>query len=361
MISGSAHSRARLPRLLALVAPAALVLGAAPAALAEPAVVGYPNSIAAIGDSITKAYNTEHRPFTDGPAYSWSTGTRGAVQSAYLRILAANPVVREQRANIAKDGAKMSDLLRQAEAAVAGGAEYVTVMLGGNDACRPTEARMTPVARFRAELDAGLRRLSAGLPEARIQVVSVPDVYRLWSLFRGSLVARTVWNVADVCQSLLARPSSNAPPDADRRARVRARTLALNRELRSGCAQFIHCRYDGGAVFSTLFARGDVSSRDYFHPSRTGQAKLATIVWSRTFDFEDAMAPASLATVVPAADGTSVTLNAADDVGLAGIEYRLGGAWLRYRAAVLLPSGQVLEYRAVDVNGNIEASRVVVG
>lgn len=334
---------------------------AGPAA-ADPAKVGYPGSIAAIGDSITQAYNADLRPFADGPDYSWSTGTRSSVQSAYLRIFRANPAIGDRRANVAKDGARMVDFKAQAKAAVAARADYVTVMLGSNDVCRRSEGRMTSVLRFKAQLESGLHALTTGLPDARVQLVSIPDVVRLWSLERGSFLARTVWRVGDICQSLLARPTSNASADVARRAHVRARTAALNDELAAVCAEYLHCRYDSGAVFGTSFARDDISSRDFFHPSRAGQARLAEMVWGRTFDFNDATPPASLAVTAPAPAGSSVALSAVDNVGVAGIEYRGSGlAWSRYGAPVDLPPGQVLEYRAVDVNGNIEAAHALIG
>lgn len=339
---------------VAFIAPAA--------ARAEPPKVGYPASIAAIGDSITRAYNTGRRPFADDPSYSWSTGTRTRVRSAYLRILGANPAIRDRRVNVGRDGARMSDFARQAGLAVAQRPDYVTVMLGSNDVCRSSEAAMTPVARFRGQADAGLRTLSAGLPDARIQVVSIPDVYRLWELFRGSIVARTVWRLGRVCQSLLMRPESTAARDRERRERVRRRTRELNEQLAQACAAFIHCRFDGMAVFRTAFGRSDVSSRDYFHPSRAGQTRLAGIVWGATFDFRDATAPVSLALVTPGAGGTIVTVSATDDRGVAGIEFRLnGGAWTRHDEPELIPTGHTFEYRAVDVNGNIEESRVIIG
>ncbi len=349
-------------RLGLTVTTIVIALATAGPAWPDPGKVGYPSSIAAIGDSITKAYNTERRPFTDGPAYSWSTGTRGTVQSAYLRILGANPLIRDRRVNAAKDGARMRDLEAQAAAVVPQRPDYVTIMLGANDVCRPNEAAMTPAALFRSQLETGVRVLSAALPDARIQLVSVPDAHRLWSLFRGSLVARTVWRIGKICQSLLARPESTAKADAARRARVRARTAALNRQLSEVCAQYIHCRYDGGAVHRTAFAKGDVSSRDYFHPSRTGQAKIAAIVWGATFDFRDTTAPVSVPLAAPGVGGTSVSFTAADDKGVAGVEYRVGAvAWSRYTAPIMLPPGQTLEHRAVDVNGNIEASRLLIG
>ena len=60
---------------------------------ATPNLTGYPNSMAATGDSITRAYNTGTVPFSDGPGNSWSTGTRTSVGSHYGRILTAEPAI----------------------------------------------------------------------------------------------------------------------------------------------------------------------------------------------------------------------------------------------------------------------------
>jgi lysophospholipase L1-like esterase len=329
---------------------------------AGPAQAGYPHAIAAIGDSITRAYNTEElRPFADGPAYSWSTGTKTAVGSAYLRIVAASPGTSVQRSNVARDGAEMKDFTGQARDAVRSRADYVTVMLGSNDVCGATEAAMPSPARFAAQFDAGMKVLTTRLPEARIQVVSIPNLYRLWSTLHRSLAARLVWRAGRICQSLLAHGASRAAADEARRLRVRSRLQALNTELARGCARYVHCRYDGGAVFATSFAASDVSTRDFFHPSRLGQAKLAAVVWRRTFDFSDAAPPRSTAVVTPSAAGDVVTISAVDDVGVAGVEYRTGTAvWARYSGPLTVAAGTVVEYRAVDVDGNSEAEQVVI-
>ena len=346
----------------ALLVAAVLLLAVPSAGAQQPSKAGYPTSIAAIGDSITKAYNTETIPFRDGPAYSWSTGTKGSVQSEYLRILRGNPAARDRRSNVASDGARMFHLNGQVAAVIPKVPDYVTIMLGSNDVCRPTEAKMTSVTTFRQQLWVGLYHLTVALPDARIQVVSIPDAYRLWQLFKGNVLARAVWDVAHVCQSLLARPRSTAKTDVDRRERVRQRTRELNAAMASVCRQYVHCRSDGNAVFNTAFSRGDVNPRDYFHPSRSGQAKLAQIVWGSTFDFADVQAPASLATVLPAPlDSTQVTITAGDDRGVAAIEYRIDtGRFLRYVAPVVLTRGHTLEWRAVDVNGNLEETRALI-
>jgi lysophospholipase L1-like esterase len=339
-------------RLALAVALAALV--AVPGALADPARVGYPDSIASTGDSITRAFNTGLVPFGDAPQNSWSTGWSSTVNSHYRRILAANVAIAGRTFNDAVTGADMSGLAAQVQRAVAQGPEYVTMLMGANDACASTEAAMTPVPTFAAEFRAALTTLTAGLPDARVFVASIPDVYNLWAIYHTSVGAQFVWTVAGICQSLLARPASMAPADVARRARVRQRVVDYNAALAQGCAFFVHCRFDGNAVFGTRFVRRDVTTRDYFHPSLAGQARLAEVGWAATFDFTDAVAPVSSASTA----GGMVTLSATDDVGVAGIEYRVGsGGWTRYTAPVALAPGTTLTYRAVDVNGNLEETK----
>jgi len=347
-------------RLLVVLAVAALLAPASAAATA--AKVGYPSSIASTGDSITRAFNTGLVPLTDAPWNSWSTGSSSSVGSHYRRILAANPGIYGHSYNEADTGAEMIDLPGQATAVVADGAEYVTILMGANDVCASSEAAMTPVAEFRSQLGDALATLSEGLPDSRIYVVSIPDVYRLWALLKNNFWARTTWSTAGICQSMLARPLSTAQADVDRRTRVRQRNIDFNTELAQGCALYIHCRFDGNAVFNTAFTTSDVSTRDYFHPSLAGQAKLASVTWAAGYNFADAVAPSSNATSTTTPTGTDVTLTASDNVAAAGIEYELGDAsYLRYTSTVSVPSGVTLTYRAVDVNGNMEATQSLVG
>lgn len=349
--------RARL-----LLVTVILALAAAPEALAEPAIVGYPDSMASTGDSITRAFNTCSIAFIDCPANSWSTGSSSTVNSHYRRILAANPAISGRNFNDAVSGAEMADLPGQVQRAVAQGVEYVTILMGANDACASSEAAMTPVSEYRAQFTAAMSALSTGLPDARIYVVSVPDVYRLWEIYRDSWSARWTWTLFGICQSLLARPGSTAQADVARRLRVRQRVVDYNAQLADVCAAYVHCRFDGNAAFNTNFVRSDVSTRDYFHPSVAGQAKAAAVTWAAGYDFTDAVAPSSTASTAPVGDGTSVTITASDDVGVAGVEYRLGaGSWTRYAGPVSVGPGTELTWRAVDVNGNSEATQTLTG
>jgi lysophospholipase L1-like esterase len=327
-------------------------------ASADPAVTGYPSSIAATGDSITQAYDADSL-FPPGarPQYSWSTGSSSAVNSIYLRILAANPAIAGHAFNDSATGANMIDLTGQVTNAIAQHAQEVTILLGANDVCTSSVATMTSVTDFRSQFAAGMRKLSLGLPNARIYIVSIPSVYRLWSVLKGNSAARSVWSSFQICQSMLANPLSTATTDVNRRATVLQRETDFNTQLKQVCARYVHCRFDGNAVFNYPYVAADANTLDYFHPSITGQATLASVAWSHGFDFTDNTAPISVAAVTTIVGGATVALSATDNVKVSGIEYRIGtGHYVRYTKAVTVVKGATITWRAVDVNGNIEAT-----
>jgi lysophospholipase L1-like esterase len=253
----------------------ATVLGLTLTASAQGA---YPNSIASTGDSITRAFNDCWFPYVDCPSASWSTGT--ASYSHYRRIQAVNVGITGRSYNHAVSGADMADLSGQVQGVIGRRAEYVTILMGANDVCASSEAGMTDVGVFRDQFNAAMASLTTSLPGSRVFVSSIPDIYQLFSLYRYDLGANTVWAVAGICQSMLAYPFSNLPGDVARRARVRQRNIDYNTQLAQVCAAYVQCRFDGNAVFNTAFVRSDVTTRDYFHPSVNGQAKLAAVTWS---------------------------------------------------------------------------------
>ncbi|MEU0934511.1 SGNH/GDSL hydrolase family protein [Embleya sp. NPDC005971] len=231
-----------------------------------------PRSMAALGDSITRGFDSCD-PLQDCPDKSWATGTSADVNSHAKRLqLPADAVF-----NNAATGARMSDLAGQAREAVRERAEYVTILMGANDACRRTEAEMTSPGTFESQFRDALSVLREGLPHARVLVVSVPDLGRMWETGHDELVARTVWSLANVCQSMLEDPRSAKPDALDRRQRVRDRVTAYNAKLREVCSTWSNCRYDGGVVNTQRFGKNDVSHWDWFHPSVAGQRTLAEV------------------------------------------------------------------------------------
>jgi lysophospholipase L1-like esterase len=258
-----------------LAAIAALLFGTSAASAATP----YPNSIASTGDSITRAYNTGSA-FADNPAASWSTGTNSTVVSHYTLLIGLNPAINGHAFNDAKSGARMVDLTGQLATVSGQNVDYVTVLMGGNDVCQPSESAMTPVADFSAQFSNAMATFTAASPNTNVYVVSIPNVYNLWSVLKNNSLARFIWAIGGVCQSMLARPTSTQTADVQRRARVLQREVDYNSALATICAQYTRCRFDGNAVFGITFVASDVSTRDYFHPSLSGQKKLAAVSWS---------------------------------------------------------------------------------
>jgi hypothetical protein len=138
---------------------------------------------------------------------------------------------------------------------------------------------MTAVATFESQFRAAINTLQANAPNAQVYVVSIPNIYNLWSILRGNATARLTWSLFRICQSMLANANSTSATDQARRERVRQRNISFNTVLAQVCAQYANCRFDGNAVFNTAFVAADVSTRDYFHPSLAGQTKLASVAW----------------------------------------------------------------------------------
>ncbi|MFD8641765.1 SGNH/GDSL hydrolase family protein [Streptomyces zaomyceticus] len=237
-----------------------------------------PGSVAAVGDSVTRAFDA-CSVLADCPEASWATGTDTAVNSLAMRLLGPEKVAGRSW-NLARTGARMVELPEQMAGAAARRPELVTVMMGANDACRPTPALMTPVDDFRTHFETALARLRKGAPKAQVYVASVPSLMHLWSTGRVSPTGLEVWKLG-ICGSMLADAENLGAAAERRRAEVQDRVVAYNRVLSEVCAKDERCRYDGGAVFGFRFDGGQLSPWDWFHPSRDGQARLAELAYRR--------------------------------------------------------------------------------
>jgi PKD repeat protein len=269
-------SRRSLPVSLLLAAIAATSLSLAVSGAEPPPL---PSSMAAVGDSISQAVSSGGTLGAVYPANAWSTGTNTTVNSHYARLLVLNPAIAGRAFNDSVSGAKMADLAGQMGVAAGQRPDYLTVLVGGNDLCTDTVAQMTSVTDFGAKFRTAMDTLTAGSPQTRVYVASIPRVYQLWELFRSSFWARTVWSLGGICQSLLVNPTSTQAADVARRAQVAQRNVEYNATLAAICAEYATCRFDGNAVYDVVFAKSDVAG-DYFHPSIAGQAKLAAVSWA---------------------------------------------------------------------------------
>jgi lysophospholipase L1-like esterase len=271
----------RVPTIALLAALVFSGVLSAPASADTTLPLPLPNTMAAVGDSISQAASTGGSLGADYPQNSWSTGTNSTVNSHYLRLLALGAPISGQNNNLSVSGAKAAGLNAQMwnVLALEPQPDYLTVQIGGNDLCTDTFDAMTSADIFRSQFQAAVDTVTSNSPGTSIYVVSIPDAYQLWSLFHNDWWARLVWSAGGVCQSLLANPTSTQEVDVQRRLAVRQRNIDYNRRLAEVCAAFAKCRFDGNAVFNTQLAKSDIAG-DYFHPSIAGQAKLASVSWA---------------------------------------------------------------------------------
>ncbi|MFD5522101.1 SGNH/GDSL hydrolase family protein [Streptomyces sp. NPDC127066] len=250
--------------------------GARPSPRPTPVWDRSPDSMAAVGDSITRGFDA-CSVLSDCPEVSWATGSDPRVDSLAVRLLGTAGAA-ERSWNYAVTGARMADLPGQMAQAATRSPELVTVMAGANDACRSSASAMTSVADFRAEFQDAMETLRQALPKTQVYVSSVPDLKRLWSQGRGNPLGKQVWKLG-ICPSMLGDADSLNSAATLRRGQVQDRVKEYNQVLREVCAKDRRCRFDGNAVFDYRFGTDQLSHWDWFHPSRDGQARLAEIAY----------------------------------------------------------------------------------
>ncbi|GHF34614.1 lipoprotein [Streptomyces mashuensis] len=231
-----------------------------------------PQSLASLGDSITRGFDA-CSVLADCPEVSWATGTQ--IDSLARRLL---PSPETTSWNYARTGARMADLPDQMRAAVTHRPQLVTVLVGANDACRPDVAAMTAVDSFRADFEKSLAVLRRAQPTAQVYVASIPDLKRLWAEGRKNSLGKQVWRLASICPSMLRDADASDPVAEQRRAAVDERVRAYNATLKAVCARDVLCRYDD-AVHGYGFTGQELSQWDWFHPSRKGQGELAGLAY----------------------------------------------------------------------------------
>jgi lysophospholipase L1-like esterase len=251
-------------------------LVAQPATAASPPL---PSSMAALGDSITRAYDV-CCSYSDHPGQSWSTGSTSydGIASHYERIKQLKSAITGHGYNDAVTGAKMAAAPTQAGQAVSQGARYVTILLGANDLCTSSPSTMTSTTTFRAQFSQAMATLMAQDRKPYVFVSSIPNLYQLWQVLHTNSLARWAWANFHICQSMLAATNTET-----QRQQVVAREEAFNQILAQECAKYPRCRWDNKAVYNYRFSASQVSTLDFFHPSLSGQAALARVTWAASW------------------------------------------------------------------------------
>jgi len=232
--------------------------------------------VTAIGDSITRAYNTDGF-FKDAPWVSWSTGERiiGGFESHLQKIAKRFPDRTMVTHNFAVTGARVADLKDQITKSGKDRPDYVTLMIGANDVCSWSEDHHAALDNFKSTLKGHLESITRSSPDVRIMMVPIPDMYRLYTLFRNRGSCLQVWDFTGICKNLLHSSRTGA-----QRASFRQRWVDANTALEEVAGDFPQHVIFPKEVKDYEYKATDVSSNDCFHPSIQGQNILSDLTWA---------------------------------------------------------------------------------
>jgi lysophospholipase L1-like esterase len=243
---------------------------------------------------------------------SWTTGDGGQASVRRQLLLPSTSVVTKQ-----KNGARWDDALNQANALITDvGARraFVTIQLGGNDVCRKLGDTLPTKAQIAAQIDSALWQLATRLPSGSVvMVATMPNIEQLRNTMRyqsnfvipsggtcqqawnmGTASTSGVWN--DLANWMVSQFGTQFPcavvlSDASNDT-LRADAYRLNREINDAIREKV-AAYNAwsnangdrvqfavaNSVYDFAFTTSDVSHLDCFHPSRTGQGRLASTTW----------------------------------------------------------------------------------
>jgi lysophospholipase L1-like esterase len=303
------------------------------------ASLGLPTMLAAIGDSYTQAWSVSPAYKRDHPGFSWAVGTtkRDGVFSLRERFEALGDKI--MVVDAATSGKKMSDAARQATAIVAAAKQlpasstvYVTFELGTNDLCdNPT----TDPASFEAQLRSAIAILQSGLPSgSRILMLSIPDFAHFYDITQADAKAKEMLNLtshSQTCAPFLGWDSPLSLQAAEQVLSTYDATLYQvcdEIEATDGRSGKLHCLRNDALLSEKDFTIKDLSTVDYFHPSLSGQARMAAAAW-KAGHWANVPLPPGAAALAPGGAGDP---GGAGGTALAGF---LGaapfGAWRRLR------------------------------
>ena len=263
-----------------------------PSPTAAPTTPALPALLGAIGDSYSQAWSVSPDYLYDHPQFSWVVGTdeNDGVTSLLerFRALGGSPAV----ADAATSGKKMNDALRQANLVVAaakklaaGQTAYVTFELGTNDICASPDF-VTDPAVFATQLQSAVGALRAGLPAgSRILMLPVPDFPHFRDITQASAAARALLALPENLNRCAPYEGTSSPSalvsandylfqyDADLKA------ACDDIDANEGATGALYCTYNAALLADSDFTIDDLSTFDYFHPSLSGQAKMAEDAW----------------------------------------------------------------------------------
>jgi lysophospholipase L1-like esterase len=296
--TGRMDRTARAPFLAATLVAATLACGGGGGGSSGPkgpepqGSAGQATKLSGIGDSIMQGMDVT-AIFQDQPSYSFAQGTNASVESLYSRYLAASTLPGGEEF-VSESGSTMIGDAHDQAVEICGQSALpnrVVILLGANDVCGATDPESFPaVEGFQAALMDTLDELAGCLPSAsRVHVLSIPRLDLLYQAVQDKRESRLNMSCPDFFHQYV--PCAIA---ADSPAAVGAQVVAFNDGILAevsaaadayAVAKGIEFTTDwkgvtgGTSIGTATFGADDISDIDCFHPSATGQKKLACAAW----------------------------------------------------------------------------------
>ena len=163
--------------------------------------------------------------------------------------------------------------------------DYVTLMIGPNDACADTVAEMVSTEKFYSNVSRSIDELLARSPDTKIVVGSIPNIETLRNVAKDSRVywgfsCEKLWEKANLCPTLttLSDPYERAIVTA----RIKDYNNALEEIVESHREEFGDRIRFAPKTFKEEFTANDLSI-DCFHPNQAGQARIANATWDASW------------------------------------------------------------------------------
>lgn len=269
----SAAAVAMMAAVLALSLTACAGAGGEPGSSPIPSG---PGGVIALGHSALTGENADpQRQGQEARDQSWATGDDEAVDSIYLRMVAADPVHEGRTANAASAGAVSESLASQAEWALGEVPEPVLAIIQtiDNDIhCDGSDPANVPL--FGENLRAALEAIAESSPDTAVLVVSQRG--------RPAMAAEYFPTAAEnpaageeSCEFINAA-GEFVTANADYLTAV---IESYEAEQARVCAEFPQCSDDGGVYTTFADTEEDLAGGDGNHLTTAGQARTAELLW----------------------------------------------------------------------------------
>ena len=233
--------------------------------------------IASIGDSITTAMNASS--WGNQKEYNWSTGNSRdkRVKSHYFYLKNMYQDKEISLFNVAKSGALSNDLERQVDYVLEKNPDYVTILIGANDACNFSNNYEEEIELFAENVRNSINRLVNSKENIKILLLPIPNLYHLWKLGSHSM-CQYKWDLFGICSNLL-----HSNRTEDERQHFQNNINLQNEKMHEIADEFSQWVIFDKSLADVKFERKHVSQKDCFHPSLEGQDLISHLSWKNSW------------------------------------------------------------------------------